>query len=162
MIKVQVGHHEAREFSADDLKLISNDLDIKEFSSGNFSIIKGAESHEIRIQSIDKEKKIIHVNINGKTTFFSIKDKMHLLLEKLGFDTTKSAKMNQLKAPMPGLVIEYFVNEGDDVQAGDKLMILEAMKMENIIKASGEGKIKKLIVSKGSTVEKNQLLIEFE
>jgi biotin carboxyl carrier protein len=63
---------------------------------------------------------------------------------------------------MPGLVIEYFVNEGDDVQAGDKLMILEAMKMENIIKASGEGKIKKLIVSKGSTVEKNQLLIEFE
>jgi biotin carboxyl carrier protein len=42
------------------------------------------------------------------------------------------------------------------------LMILEAMKMENIIKASGEGKIKKLVVSKGNTVEKNQLLIEFE
>jgi biotin carboxyl carrier protein len=63
---------------------------------------------------------------------------------------------------MPGLVIEYFVKEGDEVQAGDKLMILEAMKMENVIKATGEGKIKKLVVSKGNTVEKNQLLIEFE
>jgi biotin carboxyl carrier protein len=70
--------------------------------------------------------------------------------------------MNQLKAPMPGLVIEYFVKEGDEVQAGDKLMILEAMKMENVIKATGEGKIKKLVVTKGNTVEKNQLLIEFE
>jgi biotin carboxyl carrier protein len=141
---------------------MSNELDIKEFSAGNFSILKGAESHEIRIQSIDKEKKIVYVSINGKATSFSIKDKMDLLLEKLGFDTTKSTKMNQLKAPMPGLVIEYFVKEGDEVQAGDKLMILEAMKMENVIKATGEGKIKKLVVTKGNTVEKNQLLIEFE
>lgn len=162
MIKVQVGQHEAKEFSSEDLKMMSNQLDIKEFSAGNFSILKGAESHEIRIQSIDKEKKIVYVNINGKATSFSIKDKMDLLLEKLGFDTTKSTKMNQLKAPMPGLVIEYFVKEGDEVQAGDKLMILEAMKMENVIKATGEGKIKKLVVSKGNTVEKNQLLIEFE
>jgi biotin carboxyl carrier protein len=162
MIKVQVGQHEAKEFSTEDLKMMSNELDIKEFSAGNFSILKGAESHEIRIQSIDREKKIVYVNINGKATSFSIKDKMDLLLEKLGFDTTKSTKMNQLKAPMPGLVIEYFVKEGDEVQAGDKLMILEAMKMENVIKATGEGKIKKLVVTKGNTVEKNQLLIEFE
>jgi biotin carboxyl carrier protein len=162
MIKVQVGQHEAKEFSTEDLKMMSNELDIKEFSAGNFSILKGAESHEIRIQSIDKEKKIVYVSINGKATSFSIKDKMDLLLEKLGFDTTKSTKMNQLKAPMPGLVIEYFVKEGDEVQAGDKLMILEAMKMENVIKATGEGKIKKLVVTKGNTVEKNQLLIEFE
>jgi biotin carboxyl carrier protein len=162
MIKVQVGQNDAKEYSAEDLKMMSNQLDIKEFSTGNFSILKGAESYEIRIQSIDKEKKIVYVNINGKATSFSIKDKMDLLLEKLGFDTTKSTKMNQLKAPMPGLVIEYFVKEGDEVQAGDKLMILEAMKMENVIKATGEGKIKKLVVSKGNTVEKNQLLIEFE
>lgn len=162
MIKVQVGQNQAKEFSAEDLKLISNELDIKEFSQGNFSVMKGADSHEIRIQNIDKEKKIVYVSINGKATSFSIKDKMDLLLEKLGFDTTKSTKMNQLKAPMPGLVIEYFVKEGDEVQAGDKLMILEAMKMENVIKATGEGKIKKLVVSKGNTVEKNQLLIEFE
>lgn len=162
MIKVQVGQHESKEFSTEDLKMMSNELDIKEFSAGNFSILKGAESHEIRIQSVDREKKIVYVTINGKATSFSIKDKMDLLLEKLGFDTTKSTKMNQLKAPMPGLVIEYFVKEGDEVQAGDKLMILEAMKMENVIKATGEGKIKKLVVTKGNTVEKNQLLIEFE
>ena len=162
MIKVQVGQNDAKEYSADAISNLTKQLDIKEFSEGNFSIIKGAESHEIRIQSVDREKKIVYVSINGKATSFSIKDKMDLLLEKLGFDTTKSTKMNQLKAPMPGLVIEYFVKEGDEVQAGDKLMILEAMKMENVIKATGEGKIKKLVVTKGNTVEKNQLLIEFE
>jgi biotin carboxyl carrier protein len=70
--------------------------------------------------------------------------------------------MNELKAPMPGLVVDFLVEIGQEVQTGDKLMILEAMKMENVIKASGQGIVKKLNVIKGQSVEKNQILIEFE
>jgi biotin carboxyl carrier protein len=62
---------------------------------------------------------------------------------------------------MPGLIIDLKVKQGDVVKAGDALLILEAMKMENIIKAPGEGTVKMIKAKKGDSVEKNQVLIEF-
>lgn len=66
-----------------------------------------------------------------------------------------------LLSPMPGLIIEIMVSAGDSVKKGDQLMILEAMKMENIIKAPGDACIKKIHVQKNQSVEKDQLIIEF-
>jgi len=70
--------------------------------------------------------------------------------------------MDNVKAPMPGLVLDILVEPGQSVQKGDNLLILEAMKMENIIKASGSGVVKNIPVHKKDAVEKNQLLIEME
>jgi biotin carboxyl carrier protein len=63
---------------------------------------------------------------------------------------------------MPGMVLGIMVTEGQDVQKGDPLLILEAMKMENVLKAVGEGRVKAIKVQKGTAVDKNQLLIEME
>ena len=65
-------------------------------------------------------------------------------------------------APMPGLVLQSEVKVGDEVNKGDSLIIIEAMKMENIIKSTSSGKIKTVFVSSGEAVEKNHKLIEFE
>lgn len=65
-------------------------------------------------------------------------------------------------APMPGLVLKAEGGEGDTVKKGTPLFIIEAMKMENIIKASADGKIKKLFVTAGQAVDKNDKLLEFE
>ena len=62
---------------------------------------------------------------------------------------------------MPGLIIQLLVKDGDEVKSGDTLLILEAMKMENIIKAPGDATVKSVKVRKGDGVEKNQVLIEF-
>ncbi len=62
---------------------------------------------------------------------------------------------------MPGLIIDLRVKDGDAVMPGDPLLILEAMKMENMIKASAAGIVKSVKVKKGDSVEKNQVLIEF-
>ncbi|MBY0435500.1 MAG: acetyl-CoA carboxylase biotin carboxyl carrier protein subunit, partial [Cyclobacteriaceae bacterium] len=70
-------------------------------------------------------------------------------------------KVNAVKAPMPGLIIDLRVNAGDTVKTGDPLLVLEAMKMENIIKAPGDGTVKQVKIKKGDSVEKGQLLIEF-
>jgi len=76
-------------------------------------------------------------------------------------DSLASKKVNDIKAPMPGMVLNILVTEGQEVKKGDPLIVLEAMKMENILKSPTDGTIKKIAITKGIAVEKNQLLIQF-
>jgi biotin carboxyl carrier protein len=92
----------------------------------------------------------------------NVKDRFDILLEQLGMANAGVAKVNDLKAPMPGLIVSIQVQVGDNIKKGDSLLILEAMKMENVLKATGEGKIKNIKVNTRQNVEKNQVLIEFE
>lgn len=161
MIKIQVGNSEAKVFNEEQIAQFESELDIKHIQSNIYSVIHNYRSYEISISSINSDTRTISLTIDGIATQVKYASKMDLLLEKMGIDTSTSTKLSILKSPMPGLVVDWFVKEGDAVQAGDKLLILEAMKMENVIKSTGEGVIKKLHAPKGLAVEKNQLLIEF-
>jgi biotin carboxyl carrier protein len=90
-----------------------------------------------------------------------LKDRFDQLLEQMGMSAAATTKVNDIKAPMPGLIVGINVQSGDVVKKGDAVLILEAMKMENLIKAAGEGTIRTVRVNKGDRVEKNQILIEF-
>ncbi len=68
----------------------------------------------------------------------------------------------QLTAPMPGLVVRVNVNEGDRVHAAQGLVVMEAMKMENELKATASGIVRRVLVSPGSAVEKGAVLLELE
>jgi acetyl/propionyl-CoA carboxylase alpha subunit len=74
----------------------------------------------------------------------------------------ESAAVKTLKAPMPGLVLEVMVGPGTEVKKGDPLLVLEAMKMENVLKAPTDAVIKDVIVEISAAVEKNQVLVNFE
>ena len=87
---------------------------------------------------------------------------MDLLLNKMGMSAISADKMDNVKAPMPGLVLDILVEIGQTVNKGDNLLVLEAMKMENILKASGNGIVKTIKINKKDAVEKNQILIEME
>ncbi len=67
-----------------------------------------------------------------------------------------------LTAPMPGLIVRVSVQEGDQVQAGQGLVVMEAMKMENELRAAAAGVVKKIVVSPGTAVEKGATLLEME
>lgn len=137
-------------------------LDLVSLGNQNFNLIQDNESFNISILQYDKEEKIMTARINGKVAQIKVQDKFDLLLKELGMSDPKGAKVNHIKAPMPGLIFELAVSEGDQVKKGDKVLILEAMKMENVIKAAGDGTVKKIHINKGQAVEKNQLLIEFQ
>jgi biotin carboxyl carrier protein len=79
----------------------------------------------------------------------------------MGINSSASGKVNNLKAPMPGLIIDLKISAGDVVKVGESLLILEAMKMENIIKSPCEGIVRVVKIKKGDSVEKGQVLIEF-
>jgi len=130
-------------------------------ADGYFHIFIQNKSYRTEVVRIDPVAKAVTLKINGHTYLVEVKDKFDLLLEKLGMNTAAGSKINNIKAPMPGLIIDLKVQAGSTVKAGDPLLILEAMKMENIIKSSGEGIVKSVKVKKGDSVEKGEVLIEF-
>ena len=134
---------------------------IVKLSDGYFHILHNKKSYKAEIVKSDKATKTFTFKINNHIHTVEVKDKFDLLLEKLGMNNGAAGKVNNVKAPMPGLIIDMKVKVGDSVKAGDQLLILEAMKMENILKSAGEGVVKSVKVKKGDTVEKNQVLIEF-
>lgn len=135
--------------------------DLTKVSEGNFHILYKNKSYRAEVVKADKVTKTFQLKINNKIHSVEVKDKFDLLLEKMGMAGAASSKVNNIKAPMPGLVIDMKVKAGDIVKAGDALLILEAMKMENIIKSPGDATIKNVKAKKGDTVEKGQVLIEF-
>ncbi len=78
----------------------------------------------------------------------------------MGFTIGLGKKANDIKAPMPGIILSINVKEGQEVKEGETLLILEAMKMENAIGSPKDGVIKSIFIKSGETVEKGELLIE--
>jgi biotin carboxyl carrier protein len=135
--------------------------DIKKIEDGYFHILLENVSYRAEIVEMDSARKSFVIKINGRKYPLMLKDKFDLLLEKMGMNANAGAKVNNVRAPMPGLIIDLKVKNGDSVKAGDPLLILEAMKMENIIKAPGDATVKSVKVGMGEGVEKNQVLVEF-
>jgi acetyl/propionyl-CoA carboxylase alpha subunit len=102
------------------------------------------------------------MELNGKRVKTTLTTSMDKLLKEMGIDTQSVRKVKDLKAPMPGLIREIKVKEGDQIQAGDAVLILEAMKMENVLKAPAPVVVKSIKVQAGDKVDKNAILILFE
>lgn len=138
------------------------DFDLAKLSEGKYHVISNNKSFSIDLVSIDHTKKVVELKVNNSVYQVSLKDKMDELLEKLGMDKLVEAKSEDLKAPMPGLILEIAVEKGQEITKGDKLLILEAMKMENVIKAAADGIVNEIKVEVGNSVDNGQVLITFE
>jgi len=134
---------------------------IDAFSPGKntLHILYNSNSYNAELIEYRAEDKTAVVKVNNALYEIKLKDETDDLLERLGIGKSQQ-KAQQIKAPMPGKVIDIKVKEGDSVNKGDGLLVLEAMKMENIIKAPEAAVIKKIRATKGKAVEKNEILIE--
>ena len=138
------------------------DMDLSPLRPNHYHLLLDHKSYNLEVVSINNPNGEVVVKINNKEVKLIIKTAMDELLSKMGLNNNNSSKAKDIGAPMPGLILDIIVSEGDEVKKGDKLLILEAMKMENIIKSPGNGKIKSIIVSKGDSVDSGQKLIHFE
>jgi biotin carboxyl carrier protein len=162
MIKVTVNNKAEFEIDNQQVNGAPIEWDIVEVRDQTFHILKNNKSYTATLISHSPEEKTMVVNVNGNDYEIGIKDKYDLLLQKLGISAGATKVVQQIKAPMPGLIIHLIAAEGDEIKKGDSLLILEAMKMENVLKSPRDGKIKKVHVQLKQAVEKNQLLIDFE
>ena len=135
--------------------------DLKWIGDRKIHLIQVARSLEAELLAVDLEAKTLQIRLGHKTTTLQLKDRFDLLLEKMGMNAAGSGSLKEIKAPMPGLILDLKVAPGDVVKKGDVVLILEAMKMENSIKSPGEGVVKEVKVSLKQSVEKNQVLIQF-
>ncbi|MDR0802117.1 biotin/lipoyl-containing protein [Fluviicola sp.] len=127
-----------------------------------FTITYKGKKFRGEVMSNRMEEGLLTLKLNHR--IFEIKKRGPLdeLIASLGMDKPKLRKLKQLKAPMPGRVISVAVIVGQAIEVGDPLLTLEAMKMENILKAEGTGVVKVIAVNPQDVVDKGGLLIEFE
>lgn len=145
-------------FTDDEL----NRVDIIRISHSEFNILLDHRSVNVKVIGFIPVGKRVKIEIQGESYEVEISDPLDQLLEKMGYQAGKTRLAKEVKAPMPGLVREVAVQPGQDVKAGDRLLILEAMKMENAIIVPADAKIKSITVQNGQPVEKGQVLVELE
>lgn len=135
-------------------------LDMIQQPDGTYHLLHEHTSFRIEILDQDPDKKELKLLVNGESYHLKIEDEYDQLVRQLGLEVVNTQKINEIKAPMPGLVLELNVEAGQTIAKGDPLLILEAMKMENVIKSAGEGVVEEILVKKGAAVEKGALLIK--
>jgi pyruvate carboxylase len=140
-------------------KLNPDELDIVDAGNGQYHILYNNKSFLTEILEVNYIEKSFVIKVNGDTFSLKISDEYEQLVQKLGLSVDQTEVVKDIVAPMPGLILNIMAKPGQEIDKGDQLLILEAMKMENVIKSPGKGKIKSIEVAEGAAVEKGQLLI---
>jgi biotin carboxyl carrier protein len=135
--------------------------DVKQLNAATWHIINNLGSYNAEVISFNAAEKTAEIKVNNNIYRVTAKNQFDILLDKLGLSSLNAAKVSEIKAPMPGMVIKVFVGEGMEIKKGDNLFILEAMKMENIIKAPADVTVKVVKIKPGDKVEKGQVLMMF-
>lgn len=127
---------------------------------GGYSILADGKSHQVYVESVHIKEKTASVLINNKQCSINIQEPIDIQLKKMGINMAAGRKADAIKAPMPGLVLKMLVTEGQELKKGDPVLILEAMKMENVFKAPADATVKAIKIAEGTAVEKGTVLIE--
>jgi biotin carboxyl carrier protein len=108
------------------------------------------------------EDRKLKLKINHRVFEINKKGDLDDLIHALGMDVAKVRKLKEVQAPMPGRIVNIAVSIGQELNPGDDILSLEAMKMENVLKAEGTGKVKAILVKQDDVVDKGSVMIEFE
>ena len=136
-------------------------LDAIQLSDGSYHVTHRNQGYRVTVDRLDTLAKQMTLTINGRRIDLRLADDNDLMVKSLGFATEAVTANQDLHAPMPGLVLKMLVSVGDEISAGTPLLILEAMKMENVLKAEADGRIESIEIIQGQAVDKRQLLIKF-
>lgn len=137
-------------------------LDVQKTGGNTFHILNNNKPYHIEVLDSNFLEKTYTVQVNSATYKVVISDSLDLLIKDMGFALSSTKNISTIEAPMPGLILDINVSVGQEVKEDDPLVILEAMKMENVITSPRDGVIKAISVSKGEAVDKKHILVEFE
>ena len=132
-----------------------------QLAPGSYRVSVDGKNYTVStVEGPDANGKMV-VRISGVEREVSILDERAVLLDRMGMSAVNDTAELELCAPMPGKVLKVLIKQGDKVNPGDSLLVLEAMKMENVIKASVSAMVEEVPANAGSAVEKGELLVKF-
>jgi biotin carboxyl carrier protein len=140
----------------------TDELDLLELGEEKYHLLRNNVAYRANVLQSNFKDKTMKIEVNGNTYQVYIADSYDQMVEEMGLLVNTSQKVNEIKAPMPGLILNILVEVGQEISEGTPLLVLSAMKMENIILSQGDGVVKAIEVVKGDAVEKGQLIIEME
>lgn len=158
LLKAKVNDVHEFEFEQEQIQ----NLDVQKTSSGRHHLLVNDKSVTSEIVTSDFLNRTYIVKINSNLYQVQISNKLDVLIKDMGLSLSANQIINEVKAPMPGMILDVMAEVGQEVKEGDNLLVLEAMKMENTIMAPRDAVIKSINVKKGKTVSKNEVLIEME
>lgn len=127
-----------------------------------FKLIHNGQLFHGELLEDKSEDQLLRIKINHRVFEIRKKGSLDDLISAMGLDVPKVRKLKELQAPMPGRIVQVTIAIGQELQPGDEILSLEAMKMENVLKAEGTGVVKSILISAGQVVEKGTVLVEFE
>jgi len=130
--------------------------------AGNYSVLMDGRSYQAQVLKVDRDTKTVTLEIRQQVYEVTLEEPIDQLLAAMGIKDALAHKVNDIKAPMPGLVLKVLVEPGQAIRKGDPVLVLEAMKMENVFKAAADAVVKAIKVNPGTAVEKGEVLIVLE
>lgn len=137
------------------------EFDIIKHNENEFLILHENKPYMVNILCYDATNNVVNIKVNEHVHNVELRNKSDILLERIGIQKKQTKKSSELRAPMPGLIVDIKVYESQNVRKGEPLIILKAMKMENILRSPTEATIKQILVEKNQKVEKDYALIQF-
>ena len=136
--------------------------DWKQLAPGVFDVRMG--NRNVRIERMDgpDEKGNVTIRVNGVVQALQVLGPQQVLLESMGMSANVDTQEKHVESPMPGKILQVMVATGTEVDEGDALLVLEAMKMENVIRAPRSGVIAVVQAQVGEAVEKAAILVIYE
>lgn len=131
-------------------------FDAEMVQPGVYSVLLNNRSYVVGVGKENENR----ININGAPFTVELLDAVHLHLRDLGWESVSESQIGQVSTLIPGLITKIFHKTGDQVEQSEPLFLIEAMKMENEIKAPISGTINRVDVKEGQTVDKGTLIIE--
>ena len=136
-------------------------LDVINNGEDAYHIIHRNRSVSVRILKSEFSSGYYLVEINGASFEVTLNTPLDHFIREMGFGSREGSLVDKVVAPMPGLLLDIYVKEGQEVEKDDPLLVLEAMKMENVILSPRKGIIGGILYQKGKTVDKGTELISF-
>ena len=159
-VSVNTRHYEiSMEASATTVNGEGFQPEVAVLGPGKLHVVWKRRSYSAEVLESHPAEKAFRIRVNRNTYTLQVRDRYDALLRELGMDAGSHRHINEVKAPMPGLVLRVMIEPGQAIRKGDTLLILEAMKMENVLKAPSDGVVSKILVSKGDKVKKNQVMV---
>lgn len=134
-------------------------VDLQEIADGHYSVLLDNRSMTVQARPEEGGLAVVRRHVRYDVPILNQRRKMER--EVFG-GAGEGARANEVKAPMPGMVLRLEVKPGDAVTPGQPLLVIEAMKMENEIRAVGAGTVAEILVKPDQAVERNDLLLRLE